>query len=207
MLAVESEPSRRDRKKERTRREIYEAAMRLFAESGFGPVTIADICREADVGRGTFFFHFPSKASLLHEFNRRVAEEFRSSLPSRRGSASDELTALVERMSVEAAPVSVTTLFANLLVCGAPAFATGAWFSSRLIVTVSGVLASAWLSVTTSRKMIACGAPVITGAVNVGFCTVALESVACSGSSAGTGSPSASICVQAYVIGSLSGSL
>lgn len=101
MLATDQEPSRRDRKKERTRREIYEAAMRLFARSGFGVVTIADICKEADVGRGTFFFHFPSKASLLHEFNRRVAEEFRASLPSERGSARDELTALVERMSVE----------------------------------------------------------------------------------------------------------
>lgn len=75
--------------------------MRLFARSGFGVVTIADICREADVGRGTFFFHFPSKAALLHEFNRCVAEEFRASLPDPRGSARDELSALVERMSVE----------------------------------------------------------------------------------------------------------
>jgi len=101
MLAADSELSRRDRKKERTRREIYDAAMRLFARSGFGAVTIADICKEADVGRGTFFFHFPSKASLLHEFNRRVAEEFRASLPATRGSAREELSALVERMSVE----------------------------------------------------------------------------------------------------------
>jgi AcrR family transcriptional regulator len=75
--------------------------MRLFARSGFGVVTIADICHEADVGRGTFFFHFPSKAALLHEFNRRVAEEFRASLHDPRGSARDELSALVERMSVE----------------------------------------------------------------------------------------------------------
>jgi AcrR family transcriptional regulator len=101
MLEVEAATSRRDRKKERTRREIYEAAMSLFARSGFASVTIADICREADVGRGTFFFHFPSKAALLHEFNRRVAEEFRASLREPRGSARDELRALVERMSVE----------------------------------------------------------------------------------------------------------
>lgn len=93
--------TRRDRKKERTRREIYEAAMDLFARSGFATVTIADICKAADVGRGTFFFHFPSKAALLYEFNRRVAEEFKASLPEPRGSAQDELTALVERMSVE----------------------------------------------------------------------------------------------------------
>lgn len=94
-------PSRRDRKKERTRREIYEAAMRLFARSGFGAVTIAEICEAADVGRGTFFLHFPSKAALLYEFNQRVAEEFRASLAEPRGPARAELTALVERMSVE----------------------------------------------------------------------------------------------------------
>ena len=101
MIATEPDLSRRDRKKRRTRREIYEAAMRLFAESGFAAVTIADICREADVGRGTFFLHFPSKAALLYEFNQRVAEEFRASLHEPRASARQELRALVERMSVE----------------------------------------------------------------------------------------------------------
>jgi AcrR family transcriptional regulator len=93
--------SRRDRKKERTRREIYEAAMQLFARSGFGAVTIADICEEADVGRGTFFLHFPSKAALLYEFNQRVAEDFRASLVEPRASAREELCALVERIAVE----------------------------------------------------------------------------------------------------------
>jgi AcrR family transcriptional regulator len=94
-------PTRRDRKKERTRREIYEAAMRLFARAGFGAVTIAEICEEADVGRGTFFLHFSSKAALLSEFNQRVAEDFRATQSSPRASAREELCALVERMSVE----------------------------------------------------------------------------------------------------------
>lgn len=93
--------SRRDRKKERTRREIYEAAMELFAQRGFTAVTIAEICEAADVGRGTFFLHFPSKAALLYEFNQRVAEEFRATLEEPRGRARDELRALVERMAVE----------------------------------------------------------------------------------------------------------
>lgn len=101
MLEAAPVQTRRDRKKERTRREIYEAAMDLFARSGFASVTIADICKAADVGRGTFFFHFPSKAALLYEFNRRVAEEFRASLAEPRGSAREELRALVERISVE----------------------------------------------------------------------------------------------------------
>ncbi len=99
--AMTEAPSRRDRKKERTRREIYEAAMRLFARRGFGAVHITDICEEADVGRGTFFLHFPSKAALLYEFNQRVAEDFGASLVEPRGPARDELRALVERISVE----------------------------------------------------------------------------------------------------------
>jgi AcrR family transcriptional regulator len=58
------------------------------------------------VGRGTFFLHFPSKASLLYEFNQQVAEGFRASWRADRESdpppsAREELCALVERMSVE----------------------------------------------------------------------------------------------------------
>lgn len=94
-------PSRRDRKKARTRRDIYDAAMALFAKDGFAAVTIAQICEAADVGRGTFFLHFPSKAALLYEFNERVEEDFRATLAEPRASAREELCALVDRMAVE----------------------------------------------------------------------------------------------------------
>ena len=69
--------------------------MSLFARQGFGAVTIAEICEAADVGRGTFFLHFPSKAALLYEFNQRFAEDFRATLREPRASAHDELSALV----------------------------------------------------------------------------------------------------------------
>jgi AcrR family transcriptional regulator len=95
--------SRRDRKKERTRREIYEAAMSLFARKGFAAVTIAEICDAADVGRGTFFLHFPTKAALLYEFNQRFAEDFRATLHEPRASAHEELSKLVLRMGEELA--------------------------------------------------------------------------------------------------------
>ncbi len=101
MVAVVSLPSRRDRKRERTRRGIYDAAMQLFAKHGFAGVTITEICEAADVGRGTFFLHFPSKAALLYEFNQRVADDFRTTLSEPRASARKELCALVERMSAE----------------------------------------------------------------------------------------------------------
>lgn len=93
--------SRRDRKKARTRRDIYETAMDLFTAHGFAAVTISQICEAADVGRGTFFLHFPSKAALLYEFNERVAEEFAEALATTQWSAHEQLRALVEKMGTE----------------------------------------------------------------------------------------------------------
>jgi AcrR family transcriptional regulator len=95
--------SRRDRKKARTRREIYETAMDLFGRYGFASVTISQVCDAADVARGTFFLHFPSKAALLYEFNERVAEEFEEVLATSRSSAPEQLRALVEKMGSELA--------------------------------------------------------------------------------------------------------
>jgi AcrR family transcriptional regulator len=95
--------SRRDRKKARTRGDIYETAMELFSQNGFAAVTISQICEAADVGRGTFFLHFPSKAALLYEFNERVAEEFAEQLDPSHSSAHEQLRALVEKMGTELA--------------------------------------------------------------------------------------------------------
>jgi AcrR family transcriptional regulator len=96
-----SPSTRRERKKERTRREIYDAAMHLFARSGFGAVTITEICEQADVGRGTFFLHFATKAALLYEFNEQVAEDFRKGLSPSPTNARDELRALVRHITIE----------------------------------------------------------------------------------------------------------
>jgi AcrR family transcriptional regulator len=93
--------TRRARKKERTRQEIFSAAMELFAASGFDAVTIDTICQAADVARGTFFLHFPGKAALLWEWNDQVATEFRARLVEPRGTAEAELRALVELISAK----------------------------------------------------------------------------------------------------------
>jgi TetR/AcrR family transcriptional regulator, cholesterol catabolism regulator len=90
--STEGEPlSRRERKKERTRQEIYQAAMNLFVASGFDAVTIEDICRAADVAKGTFFLHFPTKDSLLLEHGRRITVELAEMLHEYRGDATSEL--------------------------------------------------------------------------------------------------------------------
>ena len=98
----ENEPQgRRERKKERTRGEIFTAAMALFAQRDFDSVTISAICERADVGRGTFFLHFPTKSALLYEFSRGVADAFLAGLSEPRGSARSELEAFVDLIGAE----------------------------------------------------------------------------------------------------------
>jgi len=91
-----SAPSRRERKKERTRQEIHGAAMKLFTRSGYEAVTIEAICDAADVARGTFFLHFPSKAALLFELDRRLAAELAEQLREPRGSAVGEYRTMLD---------------------------------------------------------------------------------------------------------------
>ncbi|MEL7485761.1 MAG: helix-turn-helix domain-containing protein, partial [Pseudomonadota bacterium] len=67
--------SRRERKKQETRRRILEAALALFSERGYDAVKIGDIAKSADVANATFFLHFPTKAALIAAFNEQVCEK------------------------------------------------------------------------------------------------------------------------------------
>jgi AcrR family transcriptional regulator len=88
--------SRRARKKDRTRAEIFRAAIDLFGERGFETVTVEQICAAADVAKGTFFLHFSSKAALLGEWNRELAAELADRLRDSRDSALLQYRTLVE---------------------------------------------------------------------------------------------------------------
>jgi AcrR family transcriptional regulator len=55
----------RDRKRDRTRRALVDAAVELFERDGYDGTTVADIAAAADIGTRTFFSYFASKEELL----------------------------------------------------------------------------------------------------------------------------------------------
>jgi len=90
---------RRARKKARTRSEIFHAALELFSERDFDAVTVEQICAAADVARGTFFLHFPTKAALLREWGRVLAAELRARQRGDRSTILAQVRALVEHLA------------------------------------------------------------------------------------------------------------
>jgi AcrR family transcriptional regulator len=63
----------RDRKRDRTRKALVDAAVELFERKGYEGTTIAEIAAAADIGTRTFFGYFASKEELLFpESDQRV---------------------------------------------------------------------------------------------------------------------------------------
>lgn len=54
-----------DRRTQRTRRALRDALLSLLVEKGWDELSVQDICARADIGRSTFYLHFPSKEELL----------------------------------------------------------------------------------------------------------------------------------------------
>lgn len=55
----------RERKKDRTRRDLQQAAIDLFAEKGYDHVTVADIADRAEISPRTFYRYYKSKDGLV----------------------------------------------------------------------------------------------------------------------------------------------
>lgn len=58
------------------REHILDAAERCFAQSGFHPTTMQDICRAAGVSPGAVYGYFDSKEALIAGISERDRQEF-----------------------------------------------------------------------------------------------------------------------------------
>ena len=72
----DSQGSLRSRKKQRTRQEIADAALQLFARRGFDAVTVADIARAAEVSEQTVYNYFKTKESLVFDEDEAFEARF-----------------------------------------------------------------------------------------------------------------------------------
>ncbi|WP_406060544.1 TetR/AcrR family transcriptional regulator [Streptomyces sp. NBC_01077] len=78
-------PGLRERKKERTRQALSDAAVALFLERGFDAVSVAEVAAAAEVSKPTLFRYFPAKEDLvLHRFADHEDESARVVVAGRR---------------------------------------------------------------------------------------------------------------------------
>ena len=57
--------TRHDRRRARTRKLLQDAMLELLTERSFEDLVVQEITDRADLGRGTFYFHFDSKEDVL----------------------------------------------------------------------------------------------------------------------------------------------
>lgn len=50
-----------------TKERIFSTAVGLIKERGYANVTVSEICRRADVGKGTFYLYYASKEDIVRE--------------------------------------------------------------------------------------------------------------------------------------------
>lgn len=73
-----------DRRVTRTRAMLHQALFSLMMEKGYEAISITDICEKANVGRSTFYAHYPSKDELkrsgLDQLRKLLTEQHRLAL-------------------------------------------------------------------------------------------------------------------------------
>ena len=60
---------------EASRQQMIDATIKIIKEKGADAVTVRSVCQAADVGTGTFYFHFQNKDDLLMVFLREMPFE------------------------------------------------------------------------------------------------------------------------------------
>jgi len=65
-------PARQDRRVDRTRTRLLDAAQALFLERGYDATPLGEVTERADLGTGTLYLHFRDKRGLYEAVARRA---------------------------------------------------------------------------------------------------------------------------------------
>lgn len=91
---------RAQRRAGKTRGKLLDAALAVFAESGFDAATIEMITEKADVGKGTFYRHFVDKYQLLQDLVHDSLARLTAQVCERTGSEKT-LEEILEKIFIE----------------------------------------------------------------------------------------------------------
>ncbi|MFD4698560.1 TetR/AcrR family transcriptional regulator [Streptomyces niveus] len=89
------EQGTRARQREKTRQALLHEGRRLFAEVGYGAVSLAEIVTAAGVTKGALYHHFDSKTALFRAVLRNVQEEVGAHVADAAGTRDDPWDQLV----------------------------------------------------------------------------------------------------------------
>jgi AcrR family transcriptional regulator len=81
--------ARQQQKREKTSRELLEAARRVLSAKGYHAAKIADIAKSAGVGVGTFYLYHPTKKAIFLELVQDAVRRLKRELDAVRALAGD----------------------------------------------------------------------------------------------------------------------
>jgi len=104
---AEKRIARRERRRDRSREEILEAARRVLVREGVGGMTVAAVAKEAGLTKTALYYYYPSKDALLFELMygvlRTHAQAVHDAVEGAKDGA-DALATLIRRSVTEFAP-------------------------------------------------------------------------------------------------------
>lgn len=81
--------TRQQKRYGKTRRKLIEAARTVLAEKGLAATTVEEIADRADVGRGSFYYHFDAKDELIRQMIQKLLAELTARIREKCASESD----------------------------------------------------------------------------------------------------------------------
>jgi AcrR family transcriptional regulator len=86
---VKGKQNRQRRRKDATHQKLLDAARAVFAEKGMDIARIDEISERADVGKGTFYYHFKGKSQVIKELIKNILGELVAAIKEKCRDASD----------------------------------------------------------------------------------------------------------------------